>query len=167
MYTMPLGYILEFPVENRNLGLCTCKAAEPRIQMNAKGNPTPGIHAYRALVLLGFFEPCGLSHAVLHYVEHQNRAQTQNQMWVEGAVLDQIETERSVALSSALTPGTTVSTVTPTGMPSSVTLTTVIAKVSGYGDLYSVQVTGSWSNELVNGNTTTVTVTTYMRAPHV
>lgn len=92
---------------------------------------------------------------------------TQNQMWVEGLVLDKIESERAIALTSALTAGTTVTNSTPTGMSSSVTLTTVIAKVTGYADLYSVQVTGSWNNELVNANTSTVTVTTYMRAPHV
>jgi hypothetical protein len=92
---------------------------------------------------------------------------TQNQMWVEGAILDKIESERAVALTSALTTGTTTTSSTPTGMSSAVTLVTVIAKVTGYTDLYSVQVTGTWNNELVNGNSSSVTVTTYMRAPHV
>ncbi len=92
---------------------------------------------------------------------------TQDQMWVEGVVLDKIESERATALSSALTTGTTTSTSTPTGMSAVVTLTTVIALVSGYTDLYSVQVTATWTDALMNGNLSTVTITTYMRAPHV
>src|SRR5579862_3180875 len=73
---------------------------------------------------------------------------TQDEMWVEGVVLDQIETERTVALSSALTTGTTSTTKTPTGMSVSITLQTVIALVTGYTDLYSVQVTGTWTDAL-------------------
>jgi len=92
---------------------------------------------------------------------------TQDQMWVEGVVLDQIETERTIALSSALTVGTTSTNKTPTGMSVSVTVQTVIALVSGYSDLYSVQVTGTWNDVLMNKNSSSIVLTTYMRAPHV
>jgi hypothetical protein len=92
---------------------------------------------------------------------------TQDEMWVEGVVLDQIETERTAALSAALTTGTTTTTKTPTGMSATITLQTIIALVSGYTDLYSVQVTGTWNDVLVNSHSSSIVLTTYMRAPHV
>ena len=91
----------------------------------------------------------------------------QDQMMVMGLVQDAIENQRATAYTSALTPGTTSTTSTPTGMLESVTVTTTIALVSGYTDLYSVQVTGTWQDASINGTTGTITVTTYMRAPHV
>lgn len=91
----------------------------------------------------------------------------QDQMWVMGEVQDAIETQRATAYSSALTAGTTTTHSTPGGMSVSVTVTTTIALVTGYSDLYSVAVTGTWQDTILNNNTGTITLTTYMRAPHV
>ncbi|HEY3780959.1 MAG TPA: type II secretion system protein [Fimbriimonadaceae bacterium] len=93
--------------------------------------------------------------------------QTQDRMWVEGLVQDSIETQRGTALTSALTAGTTTTANTPTGMSCTVTVKTVIALVSGYTDLYSVTVTGTWTDAVFNKNQSTITLVTYMRAPHV
>ena len=88
-------------------------------------------------------------------------------MWVEGVVQDAIETQRATAYSSALTAGTATTTSTPTGMSVTVTVKTVVSLVSGYSDLYSVAVTGTWSDTIINDTTGSISVTTYMRAPHV
>jgi len=91
----------------------------------------------------------------------------QDQMMTMGLVQDAIETQRSNAYSAALTPGTTTTNSTPTGMSVSVQVTTVITLMTGYSHLYSVAVTGTWQDTITNGTTGTITITTYMEAPHV
>ena len=91
----------------------------------------------------------------------------QERMIVMGLIQDQFETQRTIANGSALTTGTTVSTQNPAGVYTSVSMTTVIALVTGYTDLFSVQVTASWGNATLPNRNGTITLTTYMRAPHV
>jgi prepilin-type N-terminal cleavage/methylation domain-containing protein len=91
----------------------------------------------------------------------------QDQMTVLGLIQDQIEGQRAIAYTTALTTGTTNTTPTPTGMTATVTLSRVITLVSGYTDLYQVQVTGTWTNTAVPNRNGSITLTTMMRAPHV
>jgi len=89
-----------------------------------------------------------------------------DRLLVMGAVMDQIEAQRSTALTTALTTGTT--TTTKTGVVwTSINLTTAISLVSGYTDLYKVDVTGTWGNSTIPTRNGSIEVITYMRAPHV
>lgn len=93
--------------------------------------------------------------------------QAQDRMWVSGLVQDALDAQRAAALNAALTTGTTTTSSTPTGMSCSVRVQTVVSLVSGYTDLYQVAVTATYTDVAFNNNASTMTVTTYMRAPHV
>ena len=91
----------------------------------------------------------------------------EDRLIVLGMVQDQIEKQRGNALTLALVPGTSTSTTTPASMTTPVTLTTTIALVSGYTDLYSVSASATWGTSVTPWRTGTISLVTYMRAPHV
>lgn len=98
----------------------------------------------------------------------QTRAlNAQDRLLVLGALEDKIETQRGIALTLALTTGTTSSTTTPTGLVSSLTITQTITLVTGYSDLYQVSETGTWGSAVLPWRNGSMTISTYMRAPHV
>jgi len=91
----------------------------------------------------------------------------EDRMIALGLVQDQIEKQRGIALTLALTTGTTTTTTTPTSMTTPVTVTTTISLVAGYTDLYLVSVSASWGTAVTPWRVGTLSLATYMRAPHV
>jgi len=91
----------------------------------------------------------------------------EDRMIVLGLVQDQIEKQRGIALTLALTTGTTTSTTTPTSMTTPVTVTTTISLVAGTTDEYLVSVSATWGSAVNPWRNGTISIATYMRAPHV
>lgn len=89
----------------------------------------------------------------------------QERYYVLGKVRDVIEAQRANALGALLTTGTT--TTTANGIWTPVTITTTIAGVSGYSDLYSVDVKATWGNATIPNRGGTIEIITYMRGLHV
>jgi hypothetical protein len=86
---------------------------------------------------------------------------------VMGMVQDEIDKQRSLARTTALTTGTTTSTQTSSSVYTNIALTDAITLVSGYTDLYQVDITATWGDKtLMLYRTGTIEVITYMRAPH-
>ena len=85
---------------------------------------------------------------------------------VLGQARTQIEQCRSTAKTSALTPGTTVLPMAITGFTGTPTMTKTITLISGYTNLYKVNISISWTEKSLGANRTdTVVMETWMRAP--
>jgi hypothetical protein len=89
----------------------------------------------------------------------------QERMVVLGLVEDQLESCRSTARTSALTLGTTTTTLTPGTVYTPVIVTKVISAVAGYTDLFQVAVTATWGSATLPNRNGSITLTAYMRAP--
>ncbi len=131
-----------------------------------RGNRARGFTVIELLASLTFLSLCAgpmvtaISNGEMLALNAQDRA------LVLGTIMDQIDTKRSTALTTALTTGTTNSTVTVSGVYTTVALTTVISLVSGYSDLYSIDVKGSWGNQTIPNRNGSIEIITYVRAPH-
>jgi len=79
---------------------------------------------------------------------------------------DQLDASRSAGRTAALAVGTTTTQVSIPSLTTKVTVTQTIAQVSGYTNLFSVQVVSSWT-ELGTGTprTDSVTLSSNVEAP--
>ena len=83
-----------------------------------------------------------------------------------GQARSALENSKSTAKTSALTPGTTFSVVSVSGFSGSATLTKTISLVSGYTNLYKVNVSITWTEKALGMNRSdSMTMETWMRAP--
>ncbi len=79
---------------------------------------------------------------------------------------DQLDATRSNGRTAALTAGTTTAQWTIPSLTTQVTVTTTIALVAGYTNLYSVQVSSSWTeSQSGTPQTQTLTLSSNVEAP--
>lgn len=93
-------------------------------------------------------------------------ASSSDRMLVMAVVADAIESYRGTAETYSLTPSGTSTQVTVAGVYTKVQLNKTVSLVSGYTDLYLVTVTASWGSATMPNRNGSITVSTYMRAPH-
>jgi len=83
-----------------------------------------------------------------------------------GQVRSAIEQSKSTAKTSALTAGTTISVISVPGLTGNATMTKTVTVVSGYTNLYKVNVTASWTEKALGINRSdSMVMETWMRAP--
>lgn len=99
----------------------------------------------------------------------QNRASVaQDRLYALTLAQNTLDTVRRTAKTSALTPAITSTSPSNSGLPGTVTLKQTITAVSGYTNLYSIQVKVTWGSvTLPKNRSSNLTIETILRAPDV
>ncbi len=117
------------------------------------------------LITAAFLGYCATTVITATYATYEYAITARNRLIALSLAETRIAELRAQARTAPLIPGITTQTLTGTGIPKPVTLTTSITNYGTLSDLFDVVVSVRWEPVLTSGSTFMVEIATILRAP--